>query len=302
MPLPDARESLLPQRAYLLAYASQVTYARRQAIADSRRQLDEVESAGGRHEGQLALLGLAGDAMQAIEDLGNFAAASMEGLAGLASYVKATIYRPAHVNDFYARLHKRDPAYFMALCGFEMAGHTMFDFYEFVPPLSARERTAIEAAERATAKLVGQHLVRLGGAWQHWRRVFHAYKHGALVANPAEVEIVDDDEVPIAGMVIWPRKRKEVEIGPHLTGPLSPVADQFQNEGELAIEVLEYLVELRLRSFDLITFDEQGNASPGPLELTESPWRFWMRTRDIDDEDVALLKARSINLEAVEVA
>lgn len=302
VPLPDAREFLLPQRAYLLAYESQVTYARRQAIADSRRHLDGIDPADAPHEAQLALLGLAGDAMQAIEDLGNFAAASMEGLDGLASYVKATVYRSSHVNDFYAGLHKRDAGYFMALCGFEMAGHTMFDFFELVPPLSPRERQAFEAAERATAKLVGEHLVRLGKAWERWRRVFHAYKHGSLVANPTEVQIVDESEEAISGMVIWPRKRKEIEVGPHLTGPLAPVADQFQTEGELAIEMLEYLVELRLRSFELITFDERGNPSPGPLPLKESPWRLWMRTRDIDEEDISLLRARGINLEATHIS
>jgi hypothetical protein len=299
--MPDGREFLLPQRAYLLSYRTQGAYARRQAIADSRRHFDTVDSPDPTYEAQLALLGLAGDAMQAIEDLGNVAAASMEGLEGLASYVKATAYHPSHVNNFYAGLHKRDLGYFLELCGFKLAGHTMFDFFEFRPALTAQERAAFEAAERATAKLVGEHLARLAGGWDRWRRVFHSYKHAALVANPDEVEIVDEEENRTPGMIIWSRRRNGVEIGAHVTGALAPVADQLQVEGELAVEMLEYLVELRLQSFELIEFDEDGNPSPNPKQLTDSPWRFWMRSGDIDEQDVPLLRARGIILDSVQV-
>lgn len=300
-PMPDGREFLLPQRAYLLSYRTQGAYARREAIVDSRRHFDAVESPDPNYETQLALLGLAGDAMQAIEDLGNLAAASMEGLEGLASYVKATAYHPSHVNNFYARLHKRDLDYFLELCGFKLAGHTMFDFFEFRPPMSAQERTAFEAAERATAKLIREHLTRLAHDWNHWRRVFHGYKHGALVANPDEVAIVDDTETRIPGMVIWARRRNGVEIGPGVTGTLAPVADQLQTEGELAVEVLEYLVDLRLRSFELIKFNQEGEAFPDPEKLIDSPWRFWMRSADIDDKYVTLLRGRGIELDSVQV-
>lgn len=299
---PDSNEFLLPQRAYLLGYSLQGAYARQQAIDDSRRHFDATDDADDVHQAQLALLGLAGDAMQAIEDVGNLAAALMEGLEGLPSYVKATVYRSTHVNNFFARLHKQEAGYFMALCGFEMEGLTMFDFFEFRPLLTDRERLAFKRAEEATAKLVGEHLIRLGADWERWRRVFHAYKHGALVANPEEVQIVDEDECPVPGMVIWPRKRREIEVGPHLKGPLSPVADQLQAEGELAVEMLEYLVELRLRSFDLIAFDELGNPSPSPQHPKVSPWRFWMRTVDIGEEDVELLRARGVDLDTVQIS
>jgi hypothetical protein len=301
IPMPSAEDFLLPQRAYLMAYQQQALFARREAIADSRAHLDEVLSKNGTLESQLALLGLIGDSMQAVEDLGNLAAASMDGLTGLASYVKATIYRSSHVNNFYAQIHKRDLDYFLQLCGFLVEPYTMFDFFELVPPPSAEEKKAFEAAERATAKLIREYLLRLAGTWERYRRSFHAYKHAALVANPDEVEIVDEHESPIDGVVIWARMQPEAKVGSHATGSLVEVSDDIQAEGKLALEVTEFLLASRLQVLEWIPFDADGNLMPNPTTLKVSPWRFWMRTGDITDADVAHLKGRGINLDSIHV-
>jgi hypothetical protein len=295
--MPSGEDFLLPQRAYLLAYKHQALHARRVAMADSRTQFDALAASGGL-EAQLALLGLIGDSMQAVEDLGNLATATMEGFTGHASYVKATIYRSSHVNNFYAQAHKRDLNYFLGLCGFPTEPYTMFDFFEFVPAPSQREREAFEAAEQATAKLIGEHLIGLAATWERYRRFFHAYKHAALVANPDEVEMVDENESAIDGVVIWARKQQETKIGSHATGSLMEVADDIQAEGELAVEVTEFLLDSRLQSLELISFDDQGEPKTNPIDFRGSPWRFWMRSEEIGDEDIALLKARGINLDS----
>src|SRR6476646_9924029 len=155
--MPSTEEFLLPQRAYLLAYKTQAVSARRAALKDSYTHFKDVAASDSRHEAQLGLLGLIGDAMQAVEDVGNHGSSMMEGLEGLASYVKATVYDPSHVNNFFAQMHKRDLSYFLRLCAFRFGEYTMFDFFGMEPPLSDTEKTAFAAAEEATASLVGEH-------------------------------------------------------------------------------------------------------------------------------------------------
>lgn len=301
--MPDAKEFLLPQLAYLHAYNTQTVSARRAALADSREHFEAVSGSGSTHEAQLGLLGLIGDAMQAVEDVGNLGSAVMEGLDGLASYVKATIYHPSHVNNFYAQMHKRSSDYFMRLCAFRFGEYSMPDFFEFDPPLTEEERAAFEKAEEATASLVAQHLVELAQAWDRYRRFFHAYKHAALVANPADVAIIGEDEKVIPGIAVWARKRDEAEIGNHATLELTEIATHVGGIGELAIEMIGYLVDTRFKVFDLIEFSEGGELVTGEdgkvlsKPLRRSPWSFWLRSNDLSEEDLELLAGRGVRMD-----
>jgi hypothetical protein len=292
--MPSAEEFLLPQRAYLLSFKSQAATARRHALDDSRAAFDQANSHGHRHQAQLGLLGLIGDSMQTVEDIGNLASSIMSGLQGLASYVKATIYRPSHVNNFFAQIHKRPPAYFLQLCGFRFDEYDMFDFFELRPPPSEAERRAFANAEEATADLVRDHFLHLAGQWERYRRFFHAYKHGMLVANPEEVEIVDEEENSLGGLIVWARNRPDASIGAQTTEPLEKIADDVEETGRLAIGMTEFLVEHRLAVFELISFHEDGTVSPKAGLLKGHPWRFWMRSGDIERNDIALLEQRGI--------
>jgi len=295
--MPSAEEFLLPQRAYLLSFKDQAAFARRRALADSRASFDSSNSAGPGHQTQLELLGLLGDAMQAVEDIGNLAASIMSGLVGLASYVKATVYRPSHVNNFFAQIHKQEPDYFLRLCGFRFEGYDMFDFFELRPPPTPREREAFARAEEATAELIRGHFVHLARQWERYRRFFHAYKHAMLVANPEEIEIVDAEETVLPGLVIWARNRREAAIGGQTTEPLEGIADDMEKTGILAIEMTEYLVKSRLATFDLISFQEGGTVSPRTSVSRTHPWNFWMRGGDVSHQDIALLEKRGMRFQ-----
>jgi hypothetical protein len=302
VPLPDAREFLLPQLAYLYAYSTQTVSARRAALADSRAHFEEVSGSGSEHEAQLGLLGLIGDAMQAVEDVGNLGSAVMEGIEGLASYVKATVYHPSYVNNFYAQMHKRELDYFMRLCAFRFGEFTMTDFFEFDPPLSDAERSAFARAEEATAALIAEHLIDLAQEWDRYRRFFHAYKHAALVANPEDVTILRDGEQEIPGIVVWARKREEPEIGDHATMDLTELAAHAATVGELAIEMIGYLVDTRFKVFDAIEFSEDGEVvrtASGTAKtepLRRSPWTFWTREGDLDEATLELMASRGVRL------
>jgi len=292
--MPDAETYLLPQRAYLLSYRDQALPVRRVALRDSRDHFDAVIDSVSRHEAQLGLLGLIGDAMQTLEDVGTMASAMMVGLAGLPFYVRATAYDPSDVNNFFAQIHKRDPDYFLRLCGFWFEGLSMHDFFELRPPLSVAERAAFDAAEEATAKLVAEHLGNLAREWERYRRFFHAYKHASLVANPDDVEILDEDGEPVEGIVIWARRRDEAAVGNHATMPLPDIAEHIESVGKLAIDMASHLVETRLGIFDIIDFKPDGAVETKPLRGT--PWEFWMRREDVGSKNLELLAGRGVVL------
>jgi hypothetical protein len=306
--MPNAKEFLLPQLAYLRAYKTQTVSARRAALADSRAHFEAMSDSGSTHDAHLGLLGLIGDAMQAVEDVGNLGSAVMEGLEGLASYVKATIYHPSYVNNFYAQMHKRDDEYLMRLCAFRFGAFGVADFFDFDPPLTDEERAAFATAEKATASLVSEHLVELARSWDRYRRFFHAYKHAALVANPEDVTILADDGKEVPGVVVWARKREEAEIGNHATARPAEIAEHVAGIGDLAIEMIGFLVDTRLKVFDAIEFDGAGEvatadgASVKSRPLRRSPWTLWIRAGNLSDDELALLSRRGVQFSGISAA
>jgi len=305
IPMPDAREFLLPQLAYLRAYSTQTMSARRAALEDSQAHFEAISDSRSIHDAHLGLLGLIGDAMQAVEDVGNLGSAVMEGLEGLASYVKATIYHPSYVNNFYAQMHKRDTEYLMRLCAFRFGDFEVADFFEFDPPLTDKERAAFAAAEKATVSLVREHLVELARSWDRYRRFFHAYKHAALVANPEDIAILSDNGSEVPGVVIWARKREEAEIGNHATAGLAEIAEHVARIGDLAIEMIGFLVDTRLKVFDSIEFDGAGEvvtvdgASVKSRPLDRSPWTLWIRAGDLSDDELSVLSQRGVQFAGI---
>jgi hypothetical protein len=292
--MPSAKEFLLPQRAYLLSYRNQALPARRVALDDSRACFDAVTDIDSRHTAQLRLLGLIGDAMQVVEDVGTIASAMMIGIPGLPFYVAATVYRSSDVNNFFAGIHKRDVAYFMRLCGYRFEGFQMRDFFAFEPAFTEAELGAFAAAEQATAKLVAEHLASLAREWEHYRRFFHAYKHGALVANPEDMQLVeeDDGETDLGGLIILRRKARQADIGSHSLTPLEEIGGHVDRVGRLALDMAQFIVDTRLGVFDGIDFGEDGSVSTKPLRV--SPWQFWMRRADVGDENLRHLAGRNI--------
>lgn len=294
MPVPDLRTFILPQRAFLHSYRDQALPTRRTALRSSRERFHAVAGSDASHETQLALLGLAGDALQPIEDVGTMASAIMDGFQGLPFYVRATTYEAKQVNNFFAQLHKRTPDYFLQLCAFRLGGVSLHQLFSFDPPLTTEELSAFDHAERATAALLAEHLVRLAKAWERYRRIFHAYKHASLVANPDDVDLIDEHGEVIEGLAVWARGKSDSAIGGHATAPFAGVEQDLSDMGELAIDAVAYLIDTRLSSFDFVDIGADGSVKPKGTGSV--PWEFWMRESDVSAHDLDLLARRGVVL------
>lgn len=294
MPVPDLGTFILPQRAFLHSYRDQALPTRRAALRSSREHFHAVAGSDTAHETQLALLGLAGDALQPIEDVGTMASAIMDGFQGLPFYVRATAYEAKQVNNFFAQLHKRAPDYFLRLCAFRLGPILLHQLFRFEPPLTAEELAAFDHAERATGALLAEHLKRMANAWERYRRIFHAYKHAALVANPDDVELIDEHEDVVKGLSVWARGKSDSRIAGHATAPFARVAQDLSDIGELAIDAVAYLIDTRLSSFDFV--DISGDGSVKPKGTSGVPWEFWMRRSDMSAHDLDLLARRGVVL------
>jgi hypothetical protein len=292
--MPSVEEFLLPQRAYLLSYRDQALPARRVALDDARARFDETGLDEARHTRQLQLLGVIGEALQVVEDVGTIGSAMMVGLPGLPFYVSATVYRSADVNNFFSGIHKRDSAYFLRLCGYRFEGFEMAEFFAFEPAFSEAEIGAFAAAEEASGKLVAEHLVTLAREWEHYRRFFHAYKHGALLANPDDMQLVEEDEAEteLGGLIAWRRRAPAADIGSHSLTPLGQIADHAESVGRLALDMVKFIIDTRLGIFEGVEFTDDGSVSPRPMNA--SPWQFWMRRSDVSQQTIRLLAARGV--------
>lgn len=285
---PDVRTFLLPSRAYLLSFRDQTLPARRAAVADARDYFQQFNDESS-HAAQLALLGVMGETLQLVEDVSVLANAFMDGFPGHSFYVKATAYNPRNTNNFYAQAPGRDDDYYLKLATLKIGDVQITDTYRFDPPLDDIDREAIAAGERATAKRLRQHISGLGEDWDRHRQFFHAYKHGALLANPYDVQLVQGHE-RIPGAVLWRRRRTTAEAGTHITPPFDLHVVHLAKVADVALDVLRYLIETRLRVFDWVRFT--GDGSVEQVDATHLPWRFWFIRQDMADKHKRHLEKR----------
>lgn len=283
------RKFLLPSRTYLLSFRDQTLPARRSALIDAQDYFAGFEDEG--HRSQLALLGLIGEAMQAVEDVGVLGHAFMVGMPGLSFYVAATSYDPKNVNNFFAQAHKRDNDYFLRFAALKLGGISATDFYSHHPPLETEDREAIAAAERGTARLLQNHICWLAKQWERYRQFFHAYKHGALLANPNDVQLMRDRTEVIARMAVWRRRRPTAEIGSNTNTPLSQLASTIVDIGELALDTTDYIVKTRSSVFESLRFTEDGSAEETE-DAPRAPWTFWFHGGDVEEAHRQRLETR----------
>jgi hypothetical protein len=286
---PDMQTFVLPSRAYLKSFQEQTVPARRAALEDSRARFDSTPGEG--HDAQLGLLSVIGDALQVVEDVGVMANALTTGYEGLSFYVMATVYESSHVNNFYSQLHRRDSDYFLRLAALRLGGRSIHEGLEFNPPLTADDDAAIAAAEDATARLLAHNLGHLAKAWETYRQFFHAYKHGALIANPEDVQLMRDRAEVVARTAVWRRHREQPEVGANFSLPLAELAEHATDVGELALDVANYIADTRSVVFTWMRFTDDGRIEhPGPIHTV--PWNFWLRSGDIDEDVLAHLEGR----------
>lgn len=280
--MPDPQTFLLPSRAYILSMRDQNLPLREAALADAEEHYEDCARGGGYLE-HLALVALIGEALQIMEDLGAFANSLLAAPGGTAFFAALTNYNPRTINNFYASLKKRPDNDFLQLLGFRLGDIRLEDAFVFEPELTDEEFAALDEAHRATARLVRRHLTTLGGEWEGYRRFHHAFKHGFLVANPADVELVEDRGRRIDGIVVWMRKRSAAHGFGQIEPPYKDSADYIARLGRLALDVLRYLVDTRVNVFDLVDLRADGSWSPRPPE--HPPWLWWFNKNDLGEQN-----------------
>jgi hypothetical protein len=291
-PMPDPQTFLLPARAYLLSMRDQNLPLRRTALDDAEAHYREAPQ-GTDHEKQItriALVALVGEALQILEDLAAFGDSFTSAPEGTAFFAALTNYSPHRINNFYAQMRKRPLDYYLDLLGLRRGALRLEDAFIVEPPYNDEELAAIDEAHRATAALVRKHLLNLAEEWRKYRPFSNAYKHGLLVANPEDVTLVDDSGAEIEGIVVWMRKRASAEGYGHIAPPYDRMADFLAAAGRTALDVLEHLVDSRLRIFDSIELRADGTLTVKPLETL--PWRWWFDKKDVSDHSLELLSAR----------
>jgi hypothetical protein len=287
-PMPDMKMLVLPGRAYLLSVQDQSLLMRRAALLDARAEFDATEGDG--FEKRLALVGLIGDAIQLVEDVAALSNSWFNSPPGVGFFATAASYEPNAINRFYDGLHKRPSEDFLALAALCVDGHWIHDSLLLETPLSDEERQATERAHVATAKLIQGHLMHLRDQWRQFRRYFHAFKHGMLVADPRDVEVTDDRNDAVDQLVVWMR-RTSVPIGyGSITPPFEAIADWAQRVGNLAADVTEHLAQTRLKMLDFMRLERGGAWSA--QSASSAPWLWWFHAADVPEVDQQLLTAR----------
>lgn len=285
---PDPWSVLLPSRAYLLSVREQTLPARRLALDDAVAHF--VQAADGPDPGvrDMALLGLIGDALQIIEDIGYFATAYSKPMLGLAHYVSATIFNDRTPNNFYSSLKKRTTAELKVIAGLWLQDASsgqmlpIHDALQLGEQLDAEDRAALLGAEDATVRLLRPFLLQLAYAWEQYRRYFHAFKHGGLIISRDDFQLVDDagaDED--SSLQIWLTRGAEgTAWGDTELTPVE-VADQVRRTGVLALSIFDYLLATRIGSVELIEFGDDGSVLA--FCQPRSFWTFWFHEAQVSE-------------------
>jgi hypothetical protein len=293
---PDPRAVLLPSRAYLQSFAAQNLPAMEAALDDAVAHFEEAAASEYLGWRDMALLGVIGEAMQLLEDLAYIGTAYEKPLRGIANYVTATVYTDRTPNNFYSSLKKWDETglkVLMGLYGYHPETQQPVPMYS-APGLHERlepgDVEAIQEAERATVAYFRPILLHLAHEWEQYRRYYHAFKHGGLVINRDDVELVDESDVTrIASISVWLRKDEGTGHGDTaLTA--EEVVDQVTRSARWALRVARYLVDARLRSFDAIDFADDGSIAS--VETRALPYLFSFPPEQVSEATRERLRER----------
>lgn len=295
--LPDHWTVLLPSRAYLLSVRDQTLPSRRFALDDAVEYYKTAAAGDDPGMRDMALLGIIGEALQVIEDIGYFATAYTTPIPGLAHYVSATIFNDRTPNNFYSSLKNRSPEQLKVLAGLwiqEKSTGEMLPLHEGIDiheQIDDEDRAALLEAENATVKLLRPYLLALADAWEQYRRYFHAFKHGALVISRDDFQLVDNvgDEVE-PSLQIWLRRGGDGKAWGDTKLQPDQVAEQVRRTGVLALDIFDYLVDTRLASVDLIEFNDDGSIRA--LRQPSSLWTFWFHEPQVSERTKQRLRER----------
>lgn len=295
--LPDHWTVILPSRAYLLSVRDQTLQSRRFALDDAVAHYHAAAAGDNAGLRDMALLGIIGEALQVIEDIGYFATAYTTPVPGLAHYVSATIFNDRTPNNFYSSLKNRTREQLKVLAGLwvlDQLTNSMLPLHEAIgvnEQIDDEDRAALLEAENATIKLLRPYLLVLADAWEQYRRYFHAFKHGGLVISRDDFQLVDDggDEIE-PSIQVWLRHGRDGTAWGDTQLQPDQVAEQVSRTGVLALDIFDYLVDARLASVDLIEFNEDGSIRA--LRQPSALWTFWFHEQQVSERTKQRLRER----------
>ncbi len=294
--LPDPHQDVLPSRAYLLAWRLQTIPARRAGLQDAERHYDEA-AAGDAGYRDMALLGLIGDALQALEDVAYSGTAYENAIPGVPFYVTGTVFSGTRPTTFYGDLRNWDDDRFKVLAALRVRPPNT---QRTVPLLEAlgiahryapEDHVAVKEAEEATVRLLRPYMLTLAATWKQFATYFHAFKHGGTLISRRDFTLyAEDGEERTQSIGVWWSSKNSPQEEGHGDTKLRPseVAYEVSRSGHLALDIADYLVDARLRSLDSITFGLEGEVSPP--DRIHAPWEFWLHAGQLSDQARARLE------------
>jgi hypothetical protein len=263
VPWPDLNTSALPTRAYLRSVLDQTIPARRMAFADSVDHFEEARATDERGWADMAFLGVIAEAMQTLEDLAYVGESfSVNRLGNLPFYVGAITYGATVPSTFYTR--KRTDDDLRVVAGYAVrdpaSGATLRVADElFGTQLPPDVSAAWSKAEQVTIDVLRGALADLADTWQRFGKYFHAFKHGGLVTNRPDFEIIGVGGIALTPAVaVWVRKKQEPQAHGTADSDLdvAEVVAELDRQAAIALQLIEMLVVGRL------ALTEQASAGP----------------------------------------
>jgi hypothetical protein len=283
----------LPSRAFLRSRRDQLIPTRKTALRDAAESFHAVE-ADDLAMRDMALIGLIGEALQAVEDIAWHGLAYERPYDGLANYLRATVYGRNDVNDFWTGAHKWPDDRIDRFAGIAMLDPDSSDpetaafSTEWSAQFTDVQRISMDAARIATRARVAHLLNLLRRDWLQLSQYYLAFKHGGMILNRDDWAGVDDDvehvapETPLyhPSVAVWTKKSGKPYGDFNLTA--DEVAKWVTGTGDLAIDILECWIASRLAITEAVVVDSRGTFQ-GMVGF-QLPWTIWLREQDLHAE------------------
>jgi hypothetical protein len=247
----------------------------------------------------MALLGVIGDAMQALEDLAFLATAWDTPFAGIAHYVRATTYTRSTAQTFWqeVKVEKRwDDERIEVFAGLSMREPETSEVVRTIDLLgkeahwSGPERQLFDEVAATTVAKLRRLLTGLSRDWMQFLPYFQSFKHGGLAVNRDDTFFVDRDVEDVSqttpqyrpSISVWTRGGRKNEVVADFAMTPEHVSATAASAGRLALEMVEVFVEMRLWVFDSMKLNDKGQVVG--YTGVQIPLTAWLVERDLPAE------------------
>jgi hypothetical protein len=288
-PIGDVQRNILPTRALLLTVQDLLCPARRLALDDAVGAARKL-LAGTHAPDDLgaALLSALWESVTCLELAANITAPWVDRQlqSPHGRWAEMTRYDPGRANRFYESSHKWTDQRFGAVSGHrfdDAQGASMLAILGTAGEIDPRVSAAFGEAEAATARFLRSRFASLAAGWKSMRAYAASYEHGLLIAPSEYAQAVEHDETQIPTPILVLDSRKDGALFPDMTA--QEILDMAESNGDLAIDVAEYVAEARLRLIDTIEVDGDDVY----LRPTANPVPYWVEKGELTDETIELL-------------